>query len=86
MSAAPSSISEDAMLIDVDDFGVVEDIQEAIQNIIEKVKCSVSVIGQVIQDSDLKQDYLEYKSAVENVLQNDLPKCAELDSVQSKLK
>lgn len=86
MSAAPSSISEDAMLIDVDDFGVVEDIQEAIQNIIEKVKCSVSVIGQVIQDSDLKQDYLEYKSAVENVLQNDLPKCAELDSVESKLK
>lgn len=84
MSAAPSSINEDAMLID--EFGVVEDIQEAIQNILEKVKCSVSVIGQVIQESDLKEDYLEYKSAVESILQNDLPKCAQLESVESKLK
>lgn len=86
MSAAPSSINEDSMLIDVDNFGVIGDFNEAIQSILEKVKCSVPVIGRVIQESDLKEDYLEYKSAVENILKNDLPKCAQLDSVESKLK
>jgi len=86
VSAAPSSIDDGLMLIDVDEFGVVEDINAAIQGLLEKVKCSVSVIGQVLQETDLKTDYLEYKSAVESILKGDLQKCAELEGLESKLK
>lgn len=87
MSAAPSSMNDDdSMLIDVDDFSVVDDINNVIQNLLEKVKCSISVIGQVINETDLKKDYVEYKSAVEIILKNDLKKCAELDGLESKLK
>lgn len=71
------------MLMDVDDISTVDSI---IQSLLEKVKCSVSVIGEVINETDLKKDYDAYKSAVENILKNDLKKCADLDGAESKLK
>lgn len=80
MSAAP-----DSMMIDVDDFSTVDSINKAIQDLLEKVKCSVAVVGQVIGETDLKKDYVAYKSAVETILKNDLKKCAEHDGLESRL-
>lgn len=87
MSAAPSSsINDDSLFVDVDEFGVVDEINKAIQSLLEKVKCSVTVIGQVIEESDLKTDFIKYKSTVEVIIKNDLQKCAKLDSIESKFK
>lgn len=86
MSAAPSSIDDDSLLLEVDEFGVVDDINKAIQNLLLKIKCSVSVIGEVIGETDLKKDYVEYKEAVELIFKNDLKQCAQAASIQLKFK
>lgn len=74
------------MLFEVDGFGVVDDINKAIQDLLQKIKCSVSVIGQVVGETDFKKDYVEYKSAIEIILKNDLKKCVQVDGLQSKFK
>lgn len=70
----------------MDNFGVIDDFNQALQGLLQKVKCSVSVIGKVLSETDLKKDYLEYKSAVENIVSTDLKKCAHTDGVELKFK
>lgn len=74
------------MLFEVDDFGVVDDINKALQGLLQKVKCSVSVISKVLGEADLKKDYLEYKLAVENLVKNDLKQCVQADGLELKFK
>lgn len=66
------------------DFNLVDSIDKAIQSLLQKVKCSVSVIGQVLGETDFKKDYIEYKASVEDIFQNDLAKCAQEDGIQLK--
>lgn len=43
------------------------------------VKCSLNSIKVLIKDAKLKEVYEKLKSAVEDILQNDLKKCAETE-------
>lgn len=66
-------------------FDAADAVTKIIQFAIEKLKCSLNSIKELIHDADFKQVYVEFKSAVENILQNDLKKCAETEGLQEKL-
>lgn len=79
-------ISDESMLYDVDNFGVVENINKAIQRSLQTIKCSVSVIGRLVDESDFKKDFVEYRATVEDISKTNVEKCAQLDGVQLKFK
>lgn len=60
-------------------------IKKVIQVVVEKVKCSLNSIQGLIKDAELKKVFEDLKSAVEDILQNDLQKCAEAEGLKEKL-
>lgn len=80
---------EGDFLISNEDADVVlfdEDIvSRVIQVVLEKVKCSVKSIDELIKDAELKKLFEELKNAVKDVVQNDLKKCAETEDIKEKL-
>ena len=47
-------------------------------------KCMKDVLDKVIEGSDLKKDYEQFKQAVKTVLKNDLAKCREIKDTKEK--
>jgi len=59
--------------------------KKIIQAVVEKVKCSLNSVEGLIKDAELKKAFEELKSAVKDILQNDLKKCAETEGLKDKL-
>lgn len=86
MTAAPSSPNTELELFDEEEFDLVDNVTKMIEDLLEKVKCSMHVIGEIVGESELKSEYEEFKAAVKNILQNDMPQCADVDGILGKLK
>lgn len=72
------------MLLDADDFGEVDNINNGIHSLLQTIKCSVSVVGQVVGETDFKKDYVEFKAAAEAILNGEVQKCVQADGLQLK--
>lgn len=66
-------------------FDASDAITKIIQAVIEKVKCSLNSINELIKDAELKKVYEQFKSVVEKNFQDDLKKCAETEGLKEKL-
>lgn len=82
---------EGAVFISNDDADVVlfdDDLATRIIKIVlAKVKCTLKSIDELVKDAEpeLKKLFEELKSAFQDVLQNDLKKCAETKEIKEKL-
>lgn len=66
------------MLFDVADI--------AIEAIKKKAACAVNAINELMTDPELKKVYDESKSAADNILQNELPKCTKTKDIDHKVR
>lgn len=66
-------------------FDLADAVTEIIQASIQKLRCSLNTIEELVHTAELKKAYEELKSAMDNILQIDLKKCAETEGLQEKL-
>lgn len=66
-------------------FDFADTVTEIIQLAIKKLKCSLNSIKELTHNAEFQQVYEEFKSFVDDILQNDLKKCAETERLQEKL-
>lgn len=85
MTAAPSSPNTELELFDEEAFDLVDNVTKVVGDLVEKVKCSLHVIGEIVGESELKSVYEEFQTAVKNVLHDDMPQCVEKDGLLEKL-
>lgn len=52
-----------------------------IDTMIKALKCTVTVTGRLIGDSDLKKEYETFKTKIEKA-QNDITQCSEINDVE----
>lgn len=67
-------------------FGLTDAIQQLIQALVKKAKCTLNAIGKILAESDLLDIFMELKQNVQDVLQKDVKKCLATDGLQAKLK
>lgn len=82
ISAAPSSQTVD----DESDLGVIDNIVKKIQEVKEQIKCAINVIGKVVRGSDLEKKYVEFKTAVNTVLNDNLKACGQARGIKDKVR
>lgn len=85
MTAAPSSSNVELQLFDEEAFSLVDDVTKVFEDLLEKVKCSLDAVGEVIGESDLKPKYEGFKFNVKSILQNGVEQCAETEGLLQKL-
>lgn len=93
MAAPPSSIEDESNFMIEEEsfgpitFGIIESISKSIDEFFKAVNCSLDVIGNVVNGTDFKKDFEEFKAAVIAVLKNDLRVCKDSDvGLKAKLK
>lgn len=60
-------------------------ITSMIQVVLQKAKCTLNSVDELIKDAELKKLFEELKSAAKDVFENDFKKCTEIEGVQEKL-
>lgn len=67
-------------------FGVVDTITKTIGNLVKKIRCSLSIIGQVIGEGELTNVFEDFKDEVLEFLKTDIHQCMKAESLSGKLK
>lgn len=57
-----------------------------IKDYIEKVKCALNAITELIVNGELKTDFEKLRLAVEEILENDMKECAQAEGLLEKFK
>lgn len=88
VSAAPTSspFSSELALIDESTFGITDAVTNVLNSLIEKTKCTLDVIQDVIGDDELGNVFKKFKSDVESTLKNDVKGCVHADGLIAKFK
>lgn len=84
------SISNEELLESPNDdeltFSPLDIIQKKIQEIVNKVRCTVGIVGEVIGDGELKNIYDDFKYNVNELLHSDVQQCVKTKDLTAKLK
>lgn len=67
-------------------FGIADTVTKVLQALLEKVKCSLKAINELVVDSDLLDIFKEFKDEVESVLKTDAKKCLQVEGLSPKVK
>lgn len=87
LSAAPPSLEIDELrLFDEKSFDLIGSIAKMLNALIEKVKCTLDVIGDLIGDGELRNVYKKFRADVEAILQNDVQQCKQTKGLLAKIK
>lgn len=57
-----------------------------LNSLIEKIKCGLDVIGNMIDDERLENVYLKFRADIEDILNNDVKQCMQTKGSTDKLK
>lgn len=85
----PSNSNEKSFQSPIDDeltFGLVDIIQKKFQEMANKVRCIIGIVGQVIGEGELKNVYDDFKYDVKELLHTDVQQCVETKGLTTKLK
>lgn len=67
-------------------FGITDTVTKVLQALLEKVKCSLKAIQELLVDSDLLDIFKEFKDDVERVIKTDAQKCLRVEGLSPKIK
>lgn len=76
----------DLQLFDDEAFNLVDDVRKVFEDLLDKAKCSLNAIGEVIGESELKSTYEGFRTAVQTALHNGVEQCAQTEGLLEKLK
>lgn len=65
-------------------FNIMDDIKHQVEMMVKRVKCAIALTGQLIGESDLKREYEEFKTTVDNIMMNEMVKCAQKDDLKER--
>lgn len=72
---------------DEDDFtfGLVGTVTKKLRQLVEKIKCSLRVIGETVGNGDLKDVFLKFRHDIVKLLKNDVKECIHTEGVKAKV-
>lgn len=66
-------------------FGLVGAITKRLRQLVEKIKCSVRVTGEVIGEGDLKKVFLKFRDDITAIVKNDVKQCIQSKGLKAKI-
>lgn len=67
-------------------YDIIDAITKMVNSLIEKVKCTLDVIDDIIGDGELRNVYKKFRADVEAILKNDVKQCTQTEGLIAKLK
>lgn len=91
LKTSPIISNEESIESTIDDddelpFGLVDTIKKKFHKIVNRIRCAVGVIGEVIGDGELKNVFEDFKHNVTQLLNTDVRQCAKTKGLTGKLK
>lgn len=89
LKMSPIISNEESYGSPIDDdltFGLVDAIKKKFYEMVNTIRCSVGVIGEVIGEGELKNVYENFKYNVTELLRTDVQQCAKAKGLTRKLK
>lgn len=65
-------------------FSLVDTITKTIEELMNKIRCSVSIIGEVIAEGELKNVFEDFKYEVEEFFKTDIQQCVQTKGLTGK--
>lgn len=83
---APFIAAEEVAIYNEMTFGITDSITNLLNELIEKTKCALDAIEDLLEEGELKNVYKKLRTDVEAILKEDVKQCAQTKGVVEKLK
>lgn len=86
VSAAPSPSTNELTLFDHEPFDAIDGVTKWWNSIIEKTKCTLDAVGDLIGKGELRTIYKKFRADVDVILRNDVKKCMDTKGLIERVK